>query len=52
MAPLKASTTISFGGMLTIFRDYQLDIAVVEDIHVGTAPDVVFHINLFSAALF
>ena len=52
MAPLKASTTISFGGTLTIFRDYQLDIAVVEDIHVGTAPDVVFHINLFSAALF
>ena len=52
MAPLKTSTTVSFGGTLTIFRDYQLDIAVVEDIHVGTAPDVVFHINLFSAALF
>ncbi|HIJ88406.1 MAG TPA: DUF3187 family protein [Desulfuromonadales bacterium] len=37
---------ILFGGALKFPGEYLLDIGVAEDISVGTAPDVSFHLNL------
>ena len=46
LLPLRSATTISFGGTLRVSKDYVLDVAIVEDIAVGAAPDVVFQINV------
>ena len=39
------SIALSMGGTLHFSNGYELDIAVTEDIDVGTSPDVVFHMN-------
>ena len=46
MRALGHSTAASIGGTLHLPSGYALDIAVVEDIDVGTAPDVVFQLAL------
>ena len=46
MRALGQSMALSMGGTLHFANGYDLDIAVVEDIDVGTSPDVVFHLNL------
>ena len=46
LLPLRSATTISFGGALRLSKDYVLDAAIVEDIAVGAAPDVVFQISV------
>ncbi len=46
MRALGHSIALSIGGTLHFANGYDLDIAVVEDIDVGTSPDVVFHFNL------
>ncbi|MDE0840642.1 MAG: DUF3187 family protein [Porticoccaceae bacterium] len=46
MRALGHSTAASIGGTLHLPRGYKLDIAVVEDIDVGTSPDVVFQLVL------
>ena len=46
LLPLGAATTLSFGGTLRLSKNYVLDIAITEDVGVGTAPDVVFQINM------
>lgn len=43
---LGQSTSLSLGGTLYFPRQWQLDIAVVEDVDVNTSSDVVFHFNL------
>ena len=40
------SLQLTMGGTAKLSRDWLLDIGVVEDIAVSTAPDVVFHIGL------
>jgi len=46
MRALGHSTAASIGGTLHLPSGYALDIAVIEDIDVGTAPDVVFQLAL------
>lgn len=40
------SVQLSLGGAVRLSRDWVVDLAVVEDLAVDTAPDVVFHIGL------
>jgi hypothetical protein len=42
----KSAVMIMFGGALRFPEEYLLDIGVAEDISVGTAPDVSFHLGL------
>ncbi len=42
----KSAVMIMFGGALRFPGDYILDIGVAEDLSVGTAPDVSFHLGL------
>lgn len=42
----KATALLTTGGTLKLPGNYQLDIAVGEDIAVATAPDVTFHLGL------
>ncbi|MDG0968645.1 MAG: DUF3187 family protein [Porticoccaceae bacterium] len=51
LLPLKSSTAVSIGASFALGDRYQLDLAVVEDIHVGSAPDVVFQLNFLSKAI-
>ena len=46
LLPLRSATTVSFGGVLRLSNNYILEIAIAEDIAVGTAPDVVFQFNV------
>ena len=40
------SMLLMSGGALLLPGNYQLDLAVGEDVAVGTAPDVTFHVGL------
>lgn len=40
------SSSLAMGGTLHLPNQFDLDIAVVEDVDVGTSSDVVFHLNL------
>lgn len=42
----QASMLLVSGGALLLPGNYQLDLAVGEDVAVGTAPDVAFHVGL------
>ena len=42
---LGESAQLTMGGWLRAFGDSRVHIAVSEDIHVGSAPDVVFHLG-------
>lgn len=42
----KSSLLVTFGGALKFPGEYLLDIGVGEDLNVGTAPDVTFHLGL------
>jgi hypothetical protein len=52
LLPLKSSTAVSIGASFKLNNRYQLDLVVVEDIHVCSAPDVVFQLNFLSKAIF
>jgi hypothetical protein len=42
----QASVQLGMGGQLSLWRQTHLELAVVEDLLVGTAPDVVFHVAI------
>ncbi len=42
----KPAFMLVIGGALKFPGEYQLDIGVSEDVSVGTAPDVAFHLGL------
>jgi len=46
LLPLRSATTVRFGGTLRLSNNYILEVAIAEDIAVGTAPDVVFQFNV------
>ena len=41
-----SATTLTFGGNIRIFNNFELSLGVSEDVDPGTAPDVAFQIAL------